>query len=396
MNALALSEFALVTCLGAGRTETLAALRAGRSGLAPCHFDTLPLDAYAGEVPGLEALPLSGEWAGFDCRNNRLAALALAQDGFMETVAAAKARYGASRIGVFVGTSTSGILQTEAAYRRRDPDGALPPGFDYTRTHNTYALGHFVRDYLGLKGPAFAVSTACAATSKVFASAARMIATGLCDAAIVGGADTLCATTLFGFHALGVMAEGPCRPFDAARNGISIGEAAGFVLLERAGAQHDSGTVLLLGTGESSDAYHMSSPQPDGAGAVQAMARALAAANLTPADIDYINLHGTATLAGDAAEDQAIASLFGNKVPCSSSKGFTGHTLGASGIVGAAFCALAIQHGFVPGSPHTNQIAPGFGSNYVLAGRPARIGRTISNAFGFGGVNCSLVLGAAS
>ena len=373
MNALALSEFALVTCLGAGRAETLAALRAGRSGLAPCHFDTMPIDAYAGEVPGLDALPLTGEWAGFDCRNNRLAALALAQDGFMETVAAAKARYGASRIGVFVGTSTSGILQTEAAYRRREPDGALQPGFDYARTHNTYALGHFVRDYLGLKGPAFAVSTACAATSKVFASATRMIAAGLCDAAIVGGADTLCATTLFGFHALGVMAGGPCRPFDAARNGISIGEAAGFVLLERAGAQHDSNTVLLLGTGESSDAYHMSSPQPDGAGAVQAMARALAEANLTAADIDYINLHGTATLAGDAAEDQAISSLFGNTVPCSSSKGFTGHTLGASGIVGAAFCALAIQHGFLPGSPHTKQVDPSFGSNYVLDSRPARI-----------------------
>ncbi|HVE22264.1 MAG TPA: beta-ketoacyl-[acyl-carrier-protein] synthase family protein [Acidocella sp.] len=396
MSRLALSDFALVTCLGAGRAETLAALRTGRSGLAPCHFDTLPLDAYTGEIQGLEALPLQGEWAGFDCRNNRLAALALAQDGFMDTVAAARARYGATRVGVFVGTSTSGILQTEAAYRHRGADGPLPPSFDYARTHNTYALGHFVRDYLGLKGPAFAVSTACAATSKAFASAARMMAAGLCDAAIVGGADTLCATTLFGFHALGVIAEGPCRPFDIARNGISIGEAAGFVLLERPGAQHDSSTVLLLGTGESSDAYHMSSPHPDGAGARRAMAQALAAADLTPADIDYINLHGTATLAGDAAEDQAISRLFGNTVPCSSSKGFTGHTLGASGIVGAALCALAIQHEFLPGSPHTKQIDPSFGSNYMLDGQPTRISRAISNSFGFGGVNCSLVLGRAS
>lgn len=396
MSSLALSDFALVTCLGSGRAETLAALRAGRSGLAPCRFDTLPLDAYTGEIPELEALPLAGEWAGFDCRNNRLAALALAQDGFMDTVAAARARYGAARIGVFVGTSTSGILQTEAAYRHRGADGRLPSSFDYARTHNSYALAHFVRDYLGLKGPAFAVSTACAATSKAFASAARMMAAGLCDAAIVGGADTLCATTLFGFHALGVIAEGPCRPFDLARNGISIGEAAGFVLLERPGVQHDAGTVLLLGTGESSDAYHMSSPPPDGAGARRAMAQALAAADLTPADIDYINLHGTATLAGDAAEDQAISRLFGNTVPCSSSKGFTGHTLGASGIVGAALCALAIQHGFLPGSPHTQQIDPSFGSHYVLDGQPARIGRAISNSFGFGGVNCSLVLGRAA
>lgn len=395
MSVLALSDFALVTCLGAGRSATSAALHEGRSGLAPCRFETLPLDAYAGEVPGLEAAKLTGNWAAFDCRNNRLAALALAQDGFMDTVAAARERYGAARIGVFIGTSTSGILQTEEAYRHRDPGGSLPPGFDYARTHNTYSVGHFVRDYLALAGPAFVVSTACAASSKVFASAARMIDAGLCDAAIVGGADTLCATTLLGFHALGVMADGPCRPFDAARNGISIGEAAGFVLLERAGAQHGTDTVLLLGTGESSDAYHMSSPHPQGAGAKRAMALALAQAGLQPADIDYINLHGTATLAGDAAEDCAVADLFGGAVPCSSSKGFTGHTLGASGVVGAAFCALAIQDGFLPGSPHTNQLDPGFASNYILTGRPARINRAMSNAFGFGGVNCSLVLGRA-
>lgn len=396
MTALALSDFSLVTCLGAGRDQTIAALREGRSGLAPCTFEALPLDAYAGEVAGLETQPLTNEWAGFDCRNNRLAALALRQDGFMDNVAAARARYGAARIGVFVGTSTSGILETEAAYRQRDPAGNLPPGFDYAHTHNTYALGHFVRDYLGLKGPAFAVSTACAATSKVFASAARMIAAGLCDAAIVGGADTLCATTLFGFHALGVMAEGPCRPFDAARNGISIGEAAGFMLLERPGAAHGADTVLLLGTGESSDAYHMSSPHPEGLGARRAMALALAQAGLEPADIDYINLHGTATLAGDAAEDRAVSTLFGSDVPCNSSKGFTGHTLGASGVVGAVFGALAIQHGFLPGSPHTNRLDPGFGSGYVLTGRNARINRVLINAFGFGGVNCSLVLGRAA
>ena len=369
---------------------------------APLHYirngrsiDTLPLDAYAGEVAGLDA-PLTGAWAGFDCRNNRLAALALAQDGFADIVAAAKTRYGAARIGVFVGTSTSGILQTETAYRQRDAAGGLPSWFDYARTHNTYALGYFVRDYLGLKGPAFAVSTACAATSKVFASAARMMAAGFCDAAIVGGADTLCATTLFGFHALGVMAGGPCRPFDAARSGISIGEAAGFALLERQGAQHGAGTILLCGTGESSDAYHMSSPHPHGEGAQRAMALALADAGLAPGEIDYINLHGTATLAGDAAEDCAIISLFGNAVPCSSSKGFTGHTLGASGVVGAAISALALQHGFLPGSPHTSRVDPDFCSQYLLEGRDAPVGHVLCNAFGFGGVNCSLVLGRAA
>jgi 3-oxoacyl-[acyl-carrier-protein] synthase-1 len=395
MSPLALSDFALVTSLGAGRTATIDALRAGRSGLTPCRFDTLPIDAYAGEIPNLD-VPLTGDFSAFDCRNNRLAALALAQDGFPETVAAAKTRYGTARIGVFLGTSTSGILQTETAYRQRDADGRLPEGFDYARTHSTYALAHFVRDYLKLAGPAFVVSTACAATSKSFASAARMLAAGICDAAIIGGVDTLCGTTLLGFHALGVMAQGPCRPFDAARNGISIGEAGGFALLERPGPHHNPETIMLLGTGESSDAYHMSSPHPEGAGARRAMQLALSDAALQPADIGYINLHGTATLAGDAAEDRAISSLFGNTVPCSSSKGFTGHTLGASGVVGAAICALAIQHDFLPGSPHTNTIDPDFHSNYLRIGKSARIGHAIGNAFGFGGVNCSLVLGRAS
>ena len=397
MNALAFSDFSIVTCLGAGRAENLAALREGRSGLGPCTFETPPFQAYTGEIRGLDTNPLQGELAGFDCRNNRLAARALAQDGFMETVAAARARYGAARIGVFAGTSTSGLLQTETAYHHRDPaSGKLPPEFDYTRTHNTYSLARFIRSALGLKGPAFVVSTACAATSKVFGNAARMIEAGICDAAIVGGADTLCATTLFGFHALGVMADEPCRPFDAERNGISIGEAAGFVLLERPGSRHGANTVFLLGTGESSDAYHMSSPHPEGIGARLAMAQALSAARLEPASIDYINLHGTATLVGDAAEDHAVSGLFGASVPCSSTKGFTGHTLGASGVVEAAFGALAIQHGFLPGSPHTRGVDPAFTSQYVLTGRAARIDRVISNSFGFGGVNCSLVLGRAT
>jgi 3-oxoacyl-[acyl-carrier-protein] synthase I len=395
-SALALSDFSLVTSLGAGRAQTVAALREGRSALAPCTFDTLPFPAYAGEIAGLDEHPLNGELAGFDCRNNRLAALALRQDGFMDSVAAARERYGAARIGIFMGTSTSGLLQTETAYRHRDPmSGGLPPKFDYARTHNTYSLARFVRQMLGLAGPAFVVSTACAATAKIFGNAARMIAAGICDAAIVGGADTLCATTLFGFHALGVMAEDPCRPFDAGRSGLSIGEAAGFVLLERPGDRHGADTVLLLGIGESSDAHHMSSPHPEGAGARLAMARALQEAGLAPAALDYINLHGTATLVGDAAEDRAVAGLFGTSVPCSSTKGFTGHTLGASGVVEAVFGALAIQHGFVPGSPHTRAVDPDFNSRYVQASYAARIRRVVSNSFGFGGVNCSLVLGSA-
>lgn len=396
MRPLALSHFSLVTGLGAGCAATVAALRLGRSALAPCRFEPAPAPTYVGEIPGLDEAPLAGALAPFDCRNHRLAARALEQDGFAAAVAAARERHGAGRVGVFVGTSTAGLLQSERAYRRRDPaSGALPADFDYAHTHNTYALGDFVRRYLKLDGPAYVVSAACATTAKVFANAARMIEAGVCDAAIVGGADTLCATTLYGFHALGVMSEEPCRPFDVERRGISIGEAAGFALLEKPSAAAREDTVLLLGVGESSDAYHMSSPHPEGVGARLAMEQALAAAGLAPGAIDYINLHGTATPVGDAAEDRAVSDLFGAATPCSSTKGYTGHTLGASGVIETLFSALSIRHGLLYGSPHTRALDPQFRSRYLLETVSGRIDRALSNSFGFGGANCSVLLGRA-
>ena len=396
MRPLALSRFSLVTSLGVGGEAALTALRQGRSGLAPNSFAPAPLATYVGTVADVDDHPLVGDEAGFDCRNNRLAAMALEADGFSNAIAKARERYGADRIGVFVGTSTAGILQTELAYRRRaGATGALPADFDYARTHNTYSLADFVRTRLSLAGPAHAVSAACATTAKVFANAARMIAAGVCDAAVVGGADTLCGTTLYGFHSLEVMSEEPCRPFDADRRGISIGEGAGFALLEPASGHPDGDQVLLLGVGESSDAYHMSSPHPEGVGARLAMERALTAAGLAPKAVDYINLHGTATLVGDAAEDRAVTELFGSATPCSSTKGFTGHTLGASGILEALFSALSILNGIVYGSVHTRRVDPSFRSRYLLETAPARVDRVISNSFGFGGANCSLLLGRA-
>lgn len=391
MRVLALSRFSLVTSLGIGAAATATALRQGRSGLAPNHFAALA--TYVGAVAEIDERPLTGDDARFDCRNNRLAAIALEADGFSDAVAGARERYGADRIGVFVGTSTAGILQTEMAYRRRDDCGGLPADFDYARTHNIYSLADFVRTRLGLAGPAHAVSAACATTAKVFANAARMIAAGVCDAAVVGGADSLCGTTLYGFHSLEVMSEEPCRPFDAERRGISIGEGAGFALLERPAISGDDDQVLLLGVGESSDAYHMSSPHPEGIGARLAMERALAAAALAPRAIDYINLHGTATRVGDAAEDRAVTELFGRATPCSSTKGYTGHTLGASGVIEALFSAMSIRHGVLYGSVHTRRIDPDFSSRYLLETTTARVDRVISNSFGFGGANCSLVLG---
>jgi 3-oxoacyl-[acyl-carrier-protein] synthase-1 len=394
---LVLSHLCILTSLGAGQEATAASLREGKSGLRPCSFESALLPTHVGAVPGVDDFYLDGALAGFDCRNNRLAALALEQDGFAEAVGAAVKRYGSHRIGVFLGTSTSGILQTETAYRRRDPaTGALPRDFDYARTHNTYALGDFLGRRLRLDGPAMVASSACATTAKVFANAARMIAAGFCDAAVVGGADTLCATTLHGFNSLNVLSREPCRPFDAERSGISIGEGAAFALLEKPGAERAHDAILFLGVGESSDAHHMSSPHPEGAGARLAMERALASAGLKAADIDHINLHGTATTAGDAAEDRAVADLFGAATPCSSTKGYTGHTLGASGIIEAVVSCLSIRHGLLPGSPHTRTVDPSFKGQYVMRPRGARVDRVMSNSFGFGGANCSLVLGRAA
>jgi len=389
MQPLSVSHFTVTSALGRGLEATLAALRARRSPLRPCDFETAALPTHIGVVDGLETIPVGGA---YDCRNNRLAQLALDQDGFRDAVEEAATRYGAHRIGVFAGTSTAAIFETEQAFRHLDPGGTLPADFPYRQTHNTFSIADFVQHSLGLAGPAVSISAACASTAMTFAAAARMIAFGLCDAAVVGGVDSLCLTTLYGFHALQLTAEGPCRPYDRERAGISIGEAGGFALLER--GREGSG-IALLGYGESSDAYHMSSPHPEGRGARQAMEKALAAAGLQPADIDYVNLHGTATRVGDAAEDKAVFGLFGGTVPCNSTKGFTGHTLGASGIVEAVISALAIRHGHIPASPTTREIDPAIACRYLTGGEDRPVRRVMSNSFGFGGGNCSLILGAA-
>ena len=397
MIPLQLTHFTATSCLGHGMEATLAALRAQKNGLAPCAFETVTdLATYIGEVAGVDEAPLPASLAGYECRNNRLAWLGLQQDGFNDAVESAIARHGRRRVGVLLGTSTSGILQTEQAYRRRDPaTGALPDDFHYRTTHNTYSAADFVRTAFNLEGPAVVVSTACSSSAKVFASAARMIAAGVIDAAIVGGVDSLCLTTLYGFNSLELLSSEPCRPYDADRNGLSIGEAAAFILLERPAASLDADAVLLLGAGESSDAHHMSSPHPEGLGARMAMAAALKTAGLQPADIDYINLHGTATPGNDAAEGRAVAALFGDTVPCSSTKGATGHTLGAAGGLEAIIGALALQQGFLPGGVNTRCVDPCIPIQYLTANQQAAPRRVLSNSFGFGGTNCSLILGRA-
>lgn len=385
--------------------QTLDALLQQRHALKPCDFETVNLPTFIGEVEGVDDVAMLEGLQVFDCRNNRLAKLGLEQDGFDQAVRTAVSQYGADRIGVFLGTSTSGILETEIAFRNRDKTtGALPDGLDYGKTQNTYSVANFTRHYFQLAGPAAVVSSACSSSAKVFSLARRMIEAGLIDAAIVGGVDTLCLTTLYGFNSLNLLSSQACRPYDAARDGISIGEAAAFALLERMpdpsiSSSTSKDAVVLLGIGESSDAYHMSSPHPEGLGAHMAMQQALQSAGLKPSDIDYINLHGTATPSNDAAEAKAVSAVFGHEnkaVPCSSSKGATGHTLGAAGAVEAVICALALQHGFIPGGLNTQIIDADLPLNYQLQNRPQALQRVMSNSFGFGGTNCSLIFGLAS
>lgn len=393
MQPLSLAASTTVSALGIGREALRAALRNRRGGLRPADFPGGPEGIWIGRVPGLEDVALPDELAGFACRNNRLAEMALATDGFAKAVRAARERYGAERIAVCLGTSTAGIEETEQAYRRRAPDGALPESFDFARTHDLQSLPRFVRARLGLRGPALAISTACTSGARSFLEAAVLIEAGLADAVVAGGVDTLCRMTLQGFASLELLSRGPCRPCAADRDGISIGEAAALVLLERADRAPRDG-VLLLGAGASSDGHHMSSPHPDGLGAVGAMRAALAAAALGPTDVDYVNLHGTGTRANDAMEDRAVAHVFGARgVPCSSVKGWTGHTLGAAGALEAVAAAICVEEGLVPGCLGVDEADPEFRSDVATANRAAPVRRVLSNSFGFGGSNCALVIG---
>jgi 3-oxoacyl-[acyl-carrier-protein] synthase I len=397
MKPLLLKTYTATSCIGKGTAATLRTLLERRSGLSICRFETVDIDTHIGEVAGVDEARLPEELFKFECRNNRLAELALHQDGFFDAVQRAAERWGRRRVGVFLGTSTAGILQTEMAYRHRDPvSGALPASFEYGSTHNSFSVADYVRRRCRLHGPAVAVSCACASSAKVFGSARRMIEAGLIDAALVGGVDSLCLTTLYGFHSLQLSSSAPCRPFDVARDGISIGEAAAFALLERVPDGCAGGEVLLLGIGESSDAYHMSAPHPEGLGARRAMQAALKSAALDPGEIDYINLHGTGTPSNDRSESQAVTSVFGPTTPCSSTKGATGHTLGAAGALEAVISALAITHGLMPGGVHTDEIDPTLTAYYIRDNRRAPIARVLSNSFGFGGTNCSLIFGRAA
>lgn len=392
MMPLAVTAKTLLSACGAGSDAMLEAMQSRRSGLLQCGYPGLAFDTWLGRVADIEARSLESALKRFACRNNRLANAALEQDGFRDRVDAAIAQYGAERIGVFVGTSTSGIEETELAYRQLDTgSGQLPDEYELLTTHNIASLMNYVRESLGLRGPGQTISTACSSSAKVFATAHRHIRSGLCDAALVGGVDSLCLTTLYGFNSLQLVSDEICRPFDVQRKGINIGEAAGFVLLEPVDQGH--GMVRFKGYGESSDAYHMSSPHPEGDGAVLAMRSALQRAGLAPAEIDYINLHGTATPSNDSAEGAGVASIFAQGIACSSTKGYTGHTLGAAGITEAIIAILALTNDLIPGTLNLENPDESIPVRPLQANREQALSNVMSNNFGFGGSNCSLIFG---
>jgi len=388
VSPLCVTAFTATCAAGAGRHAMAEALRTRRSGLTPNDFTTTALATWIGRVAGLERATLPEPFAAWECRNNRLAWLGLEQDGFRERVARARERHGAHRIAVVLGTSTSSIGATEEAYRRLQQDGQYPPDLQRPIVHSPHSLCDFVQRALGLTGLTTTVATACSSSAKVFAHAERLLRHGLADAAVVGGTDTLCGSILFGFNSLALLSPEPCRPFDPARRGISLGEAAGFALLERAGEG-----PWLVGYGESSDAHHMSSPHPDGRGARLAIEQALRSAALEPADVDYINLHGTASQMNDEIEGRIVAALYPERTFASSTKGWTGHTLGAAGIVEAVITLIALESELVPGTLNSSTVDAACGPQIRLHNERRPLRFASSHSFGFGGSNCVLLFG---
>ena len=386
-NGYPITAFAAANALGTNTRRVTEALRAGRSGLAPCRLD-VPFETACGALP--DELPEPpARLRPYDTRLSRIALLVLEE--IAEALSRALRRRGPERVAIVFGTSTGGIRETEIAYDEFARTGRLPASFDFERQHTFHAVLEVIRAVTGARGPAYTISTACSSSGKVFGSAQRLIRAGYADAVLVGGVDTLCQMTLRGFGSLQALSKTPCRPFNVDRDGISIGEGGAFALLERDG----EGPVRLLGVGESSDAYHMSHPHPEGLGARLAMEAALAQAGLPGSAIDHVNAHGTGTPANDVVEAQAIAAVVGPGVPVSSTKGYTGHLLGGAGATEAVFAALSIAHGFLPRSLGAEPVDPLVKAAICSAGAERAVRTVMSNSFGFGGSNVSLLLGSA-
>lgn len=391
---IGVAAWTVSTAAGLGAQALADAIRTHRSGLAPNADASMPLPTSVGRIHAIDTMDWPEAWREWDSRATRLARLAAAQDGFDAAVAAARERFGPRRVALALGTSAATIGASEAAYRHLDAEGRFPAGRRSPRLNTPHAIADVLQRGWAIEGPCVTVSTACSSSAKVFASAQRWLSLGWADAVVVGGVEALSASLLYGFRALGLVAEGPCRPFDAARGGISVGEAAGLALLTR-----EDAPIRLVGHGESNDAHHMSSPHPQGLGAQKALDAALQRAGLAAADIDFVNLHGTASAMNDEVEAALVARRYRDDVHACATKGLTGHTMGAAGIVEAAVCFLALQGQGRAGSVHTAGADPAFGPVFArqLALRPdaERATRAASHSFGFGGNNAVLVFDAA-
>lgn len=387
LGGVAITGYSLCNCLGRSTEEVVESLSASRSGLGVPPFD-LPFETVCGTVSG-ELTPPTSEFRVYDTRQMRIALQTFEQ--IREPVAAAVRRWGADRLGIVLATSTGGIAVSEDAYASYKKHGRLPEGYDYQNQHTFFAFADLLRSLIGASGPAYVVSTACSSSGKVLATARRLIAADQVDAVLVGGVDSLALTTLCGFAGLSVLSPERCKPFSRDRRGMNIGEGGAMLLIEREG----DARVLLRGVGESSDAHHMSSPSPDGLGAQLAMKAALAEAGLPADRVDYINAHGTGTELNDLAEARAVAAVFGDEVPVVSTKGFTGHMLGAAGATEAVFAIVAIEQGWIPANLGAEPVDPELPIriNRTRAERRCRV--VMSNSFGFGGSNVSVILEAA-
>lgn len=349
-------------------------------------------DAFVGRVTAPLDQALPDALLPYDCRNNRLLLAALAQ--IRPAVDAARERFGARRIGVVLGTSTSGVSAAEAAFAHQSQTGSLPTGFDY-RQMEIGTAAPFAAAALGLRGPAYTISTACTSSAKAFSSARRLLTRGLCDAVVVGGVDSLCELTLQGFAALDSTSPMLTNPMSRTRRGINIGEGAAVMLMTR-----DEAPVALVGVGESSDAHHISSPDPDGIGGEHALRGALVDADLDVSAIGYVNLHATATIKNDQMEARLMGRVFPKGVATSGTKPLTGHTLGAAGAteLGLSWLTLARDDVALPRHLWDGEADPDL-PELDLVSEPRFLKRgsgtqyVMSNSFAFGGSNASLILG---
>jgi 3-oxoacyl-[acyl-carrier-protein] synthase I len=389
MTRVYLNALGILNALGNDIVSVRAGLHAGSTAGMLARDDlitgrTVRVGSVTAELPEIET-----ELSAYASRNNRLLRAAVEQ--IRPQLDAALTRYGADRIGIVLATGTSGIAEGERAMAVQIRDGAFPPTYDY-RQQEISSPSEYLRRALNIGGPAWTVSTACTSSAKALSSARRLLITGLCDAVIVGGVDTLCRLTLNGFAALESVSQGLCNPFSKHRDGINIGEGAAIFLMTR-----EPGPVSLIGVGESSDAFHISGPDPEGRGAELAMRQALADAGITADAVDYLNLHGTATPQNDLVESHAVARVFGTGVPCSSTKPLVGHALGAAGATEAAFCWLLLTEASptrLPPHIWDGAVDPALAAlKLCSADAPLYECRiAASNSFAFGGSNICVVL----